>query len=178
MPRSSVKSKRSARQSDDEWLDEDQSGDAPEELDEDYDDGLSSDTPARKSKRKRVGNNVSTRLGARTKSTKRARKDNDENDDDTAQIDSGDQTCTRKHVIGDTSGFRRDLLAWYATVHQNRGMPWRKPFNLSWTRAERAQRAYEVIHSYIYISPFFFFLTPVVRCGYPKLCCSRHKWLQ
>ncbi|KAJ7096736.1 DNA glycosylase [Mycena belliarum] len=39
---------------------------------------------------------------------------------------------------------RAALLKWYSTVHASRNMPWRKPFDLTLNREERAQRAYEV----------------------------------
>lgn len=39
-----------------------------------------------------------------------------------------------------------ELLRWYAVVQQDRGMPWRKPFNPAQGPEERAQRAYEVLN--------------------------------
>ncbi|KAI8986706.1 DNA glycosylase [Trametes punicea] len=39
---------------------------------------------------------------------------------------------------------RRALLEWYDGVHAARGMPWRKPYQHSWSAEEKAQRAYEV----------------------------------
>ncbi len=48
------------------------------------------------------------------------------------------------HVITDASPLQKALLAWYAGVHEARGMPWRKPYNPAFTLDQRAQRAYEV----------------------------------
>ncbi|KDQ60186.1 hypothetical protein JAAARDRAFT_56149 [Jaapia argillacea MUCL 33604] len=48
------------------------------------------------------------------------------------------------HVIAKPQPLRAALLQWYAGVHEDRGMPWRKPYNASFGPAERAQRAYEV----------------------------------
>ena len=51
------------------------------------------------------------------------------------------------HKVGDPKVVRSALLAWYETVREIRGMPWRKPFNPKHTREERAQRAYEVCNA-------------------------------
>ena len=48
------------------------------------------------------------------------------------------------HKVTQAIAIREALLAWYDTVHEVRGMPWRKPFDYSWGEEERAQRAYEV----------------------------------
>lgn len=40
---------------------------------------------------------------------------------------------------------RNALLAWYKTVHDTRGMPWRRPYDPNLGPEERAQRAYEVL---------------------------------
>ncbi|KAJ7057825.1 DNA glycosylase [Mycena amicta] len=50
------------------------------------------------------------------------------------------------HIINktDIDSIRTALLEWYATVHESRNMPWRKPFNPSLGPEDRAQRAYEV----------------------------------
>ncbi|PSR78617.1 hypothetical protein PHLCEN_2v7364 [Hermanssonia centrifuga] len=47
------------------------------------------------------------------------------------------------HKISDQVSMRKELLKWYDGVHESRGMPWRKPYNHSFTSEERAQRAYE-----------------------------------
>lgn len=49
-----------------------------------------------------------------------------------------------RHVISDPMPPRKALLNWYAGVHESRGMPWRKPYNPTLDRDQRAQRAYEV----------------------------------
>ena len=59
---------------------------------------------------------------------------------------SGD-TCRHlvsQHTISDPIPLRNALLQWYSGVHENRGMPWRKPYNPNLTMEERSQRAYEV----------------------------------
>ena len=48
------------------------------------------------------------------------------------------------HRIDDPRPIRVSLLEWYSEVHETRGMPWRKPYDASLGRDERAQRAYEV----------------------------------
>ncbi len=48
------------------------------------------------------------------------------------------------HTILSPGSARTALLDWYKTVHDARGMPWRKPYNPTLDPNERAQRAYEV----------------------------------
>ncbi|CCL99105.1 uncharacterized protein FIBRA_01119 [Fibroporia radiculosa] len=48
------------------------------------------------------------------------------------------------HTIAEPEPLREALLAWYADVHEVRGMPWRKPYNPALDEEQRAQRAYEV----------------------------------
>ena len=48
------------------------------------------------------------------------------------------------HIIGSSGPIRLALLEWYKTVHDTRGMPWRKPYDPNQGPDERAQRAYEV----------------------------------
>ena len=48
------------------------------------------------------------------------------------------------HRINDAASLRVPLLKWYDTVHEIRGMPWRKPFDPTLNAEGRAQRAYEV----------------------------------
>ncbi|TFK41618.1 hypothetical protein BDQ12DRAFT_710665 [Crucibulum laeve] len=48
------------------------------------------------------------------------------------------------HTINSGHSIRTALLQWYSTVHETRGMPWRKPYDASQGPEERAQRAYEV----------------------------------
>ncbi|EJD02473.1 DNA glycosylase [Fomitiporia mediterranea MF3/22] len=48
------------------------------------------------------------------------------------------------HSIKHPVAIQRCLLDWYAGVHQNRGMPWRKPFDPTLDAQGRSQRAYEV----------------------------------
>jgi A/G-specific adenine glycosylase len=56
------------------------------------------------------------------------------------------QHASARHSISsaDAQTLVTALLAWYAGVHAARGMPWRKPFDRTWTTEERSQRAYEV----------------------------------
>ncbi|KAL5529757.1 hypothetical protein ACEPAG_5742 [Sanghuangporus baumii] len=48
------------------------------------------------------------------------------------------------HVVKYPIDVRRSLLSWYSGVHENRGMPWRKPYDHSLDAQGRSQRAYEV----------------------------------
>ena len=48
------------------------------------------------------------------------------------------------HMIKEPVQLRSALTKWYNGVHDKRGMPWRKAFDASFTRAQRSQRAYEV----------------------------------
>lgn len=48
------------------------------------------------------------------------------------------------HIIKDPASIRVALLQWYSGVHAARGMPWRKPYDDTLSKQERAQRAYEV----------------------------------
>ena len=49
------------------------------------------------------------------------------------------------HSISSPAIVRNALLAWYKTVHDSRGMPWRRPYDPNLGPEERAQRAYEVL---------------------------------
>ncbi len=51
------------------------------------------------------------------------------------------------HIIQDPTPMRTALLKWFQTVHANRGMPWRKPYDPNLGIEDRAQRAYEVLNS-------------------------------
>jgi A/G-specific adenine glycosylase len=48
------------------------------------------------------------------------------------------------HIIESSGPIRLALLEWYKTVHDIRGMPWRKSYDPTQGPDERAQRAYEV----------------------------------
>lgn len=52
------------------------------------------------------------------------------------------------HSIREPTAMRVELLKWYKTVENNRGMPWRRPYNPGLGDADRAQRAYEVRRPY------------------------------
>ncbi|KAI0688384.1 DNA glycosylase [Cytidiella melzeri] len=73
---------------------------------------------------------------------KRRPHNSDTADQDTVAIASSHPTSI--HVISDPAPLRESLLAWYAGVHEHRGMPWRRPYNAALDRDQRAQRAYEV----------------------------------
>lgn len=51
------------------------------------------------------------------------------------------------HIIQMPVPMRAALLKWFQTVHTNRGMPWRKPYNPNLGIKDRSQRAYEVPNS-------------------------------
>ena len=48
------------------------------------------------------------------------------------------------HSIREPAAIRDELLKWYKTVQNNRGMPWRKSYDPNLAADGRAQRAYEV----------------------------------
>jgi len=48
------------------------------------------------------------------------------------------------HIVTSPAPIRTALLAWYKTVHETRGMPWRQEYNPDLEPDERAQRAYQV----------------------------------
>ena len=48
------------------------------------------------------------------------------------------------HTIANPKPLQSALLDWYGTVHEKRGMPWRKPFVSTSDKRVRSQRAYEV----------------------------------
>ncbi|KAF9266069.1 DNA glycosylase [Marasmius fiardii PR-910] len=48
------------------------------------------------------------------------------------------------HTLSEIPHIQDELLNWFATVRDARGMPWRKPYDPHLDAGERAQRAYEV----------------------------------
>lgn len=57
------------------------------------------------------------------------------------------QSCLHSaslHVLSHPELPRESLLRWYGGVHASRGMPWRKPYDPSWSPEQKGQRAYEV----------------------------------
>ena len=70
------------------------------------------------------------------------------------------------HRVTDPAALRGPLLQWYDSVHQARGMPWRKPFDASLDAEGRAQRAYEVLP--LSSSHQCTMVTNGHRFGYPK----------
>jgi len=69
------------------------------------------------------------------------------------------------HTIQEPGALRTALLKWYITVHDKRGMPWRKPYDPNLGDEERAQRAYEVFTSIQIVRRCAF---SVCRFGFPK----------
>lgn len=69
--------------------------------------------------------------------------------DNNGELASASLHTVSSHVIGEPEPLREALLVWYAGVHEARGMPWRKPYDSSFTREQRAQRAYEVCSTMI-----------------------------
>ena len=59
-------------------------------------------------------------------------------------VDERTMHSSSLHRINDAASLRVPLLRWYDTVHEVRGMPWRKPFDPTLDAEGRAQRAYEV----------------------------------
>jgi A/G-specific adenine glycosylase len=75
------------------------------------------------------------------------------------------------HVMQSSDKVRTALLGWYQLVHETRGMPWRKAFNPQHSRAERAQRAYEVgsLEHWLELG----IVTILARFGYPRSCYNK-----
>ena len=75
----------------------------------------------------------------------------------------------------DITAIRSALLQWYSTVHDSRNMPWRKRYDPTLGREGRAQRAYEAKsnHSHSELCSCH-----ANRCGYRKLCFSKHRLLR
>ncbi|EIN08854.1 DNA glycosylase [Punctularia strigosozonata HHB-11173 SS5] len=103
--------------------------------DDDY--VLSDSEEYRPTKRRRTTNG----LQRTTPKTKKAAASHAES---TSDIDAASTHGVSRHSIKYPERLEEALLQWYGTVHAARGMPWRKPYNASWTPEEKAQRAYEV----------------------------------
>ena len=91
---------------------------------------------------------------AKRKKTKKgvARNDPDHKDTHSSKLGKSAAHPVSLHVIKHPIDIRRSLLAWYSGVHENRGMPWRKPYDPSLNARGRSQRAYEVRVIFIRIS--------------------------
>ncbi|THH30990.1 hypothetical protein EUX98_g3175 [Antrodiella citrinella] len=74
----------------------------------------------------------------------KSKKDVDNASEDDVEEGRDVPHAASMHTVTHAKDTRKALLAWYDTIHEVRGMPWRKPFNDSWNEEERAQRAYEV----------------------------------
>jgi A/G-specific adenine glycosylase len=83
-----------------------------------------------------------TKRAAPRKKAKRAAEN--EVDEDTPVLNIPAHSSARHTVRAQRDAVQGALLAWYATVHNARNMPWRKPFDARATPEERAHRAYEV----------------------------------
>ena len=128
-----------------------------------------------------------TRAPSKKPPGKKPRKGKVVVDGDDASDDDDDSTEGRvyphaasAHTITQAKGIRTALLAWYDTVHDVRGMPWRKPFSHAWNSEERAQRAYEVSSTALVLPLLLVSLTwpnclPKHRSGYLKSCCNRRR---
>ncbi|KAJ8488849.1 hypothetical protein ONZ51_g3283 [Trametes cubensis] len=84
-----------------------------------------------------------------TKGRKRADKPDasayvNEEDVESNDVVNASSHTMQSHVLCSPDASRQALLRWYDGVHAVRGMPWRKPYQHSWTTEEKAQRAYEV----------------------------------
>ncbi|KAJ7770504.1 hypothetical protein B0H16DRAFT_1306809 [Mycena metata] len=81
------------------------------------------------------------------RSKKRTKRDLDAvNDDVSATPPSCSLHSKWIHVMkpAEVPSIRAALVQWYSTVHSSRSMPWRKPYDPTLDRDDRAQRAYEV----------------------------------
>ena len=83
------------------------------------------------------------------------------------------------HSISSPAMVRNALLAWYKTVHDTRGMPWRRPYDPNLGPEERAQRAYEVLELscglWIWNGKIDSYSLVLRRSGSRRSCCNRHK---
>jgi len=83
------------------------------------------------------------------------------------------------HSISSPAMVRSALLAWYKTVHDTRGMPWRRPYDPNLGPEERAQRAYEVLELpcgfCIWNKKINSYSLVMCRSGSRRSCCNRHK---
>ena len=96
------------------------------------------------------------------------------------------RTCTdftlhskSAHSISSPAMVRNALLAWYKTVRDTRGMPWRRPYDPNLGPEERAQRAYEVLELpcglCIWNGKIDSYLLVLCRSGSRRSCCNKHK---
>ena len=82
---------------------------------------------------------------SKSRSKKRIRKIHASSSSVTHDISIGSPPHSRSsHTIQSSGPIRLALLEWYKTVHDIRGMPWRKSYDPTQGPDERAQRAYEV----------------------------------
>ena len=81
------------------------------------------------------------------------------------------------HSISSPVMVRNALLAWYKTVHDTRGMPWRRPYDPNLGPEERAQRAYEVLELSCGLCTWIdsYYLLILCRFGSRRSCCNKHK---
>jgi A/G-specific adenine glycosylase len=82
----------------------------------------------------------------KSRSKKRIRKVHASSSSVTHEISIDSPPHSRSsHIIESSGPIRLALLEWYKTVHDIRGMPWRKSYDPTQGPDERAQRAYEVV---------------------------------
>jgi A/G-specific adenine glycosylase len=72
-------------------------------------------------------------------------KDRFENDELQGEVVNTRPHSTSLHSIISSGPARVALLKWFDGVHDVRGMPWRKRYDSTFDRDQRAQRAYEVL---------------------------------
>jgi A/G-specific adenine glycosylase len=83
---------------------------------------------------------------SKPRSKKRIRKVHASSSSVTHEISIDNPPHSRSsHIIESPGPIRLALLEWYKTVHDIRGMPWRKSYDPTQGPDERAQRAYEVV---------------------------------
>ena len=83
---------------------------------------------------------------SKSRSKKRIRKVHASSSSVTHEISiDGSPHSRSSHIIESSGPIRLALLKWYKTVHDIRGMPWRKSYDPTQGPDERAQRAYEVV---------------------------------
>ncbi|KAH8116805.1 DNA glycosylase [Phellopilus nigrolimitatus] len=87
---------------------------------------------------------IKSRRPPKRKRTKKERSDDEYDHDREVEREKTTSHPVTLHVIKDPIPIRISLLDWYSGVHENRGMPWRKPFDPTLDAESRSQRAYEV----------------------------------
>jgi A/G-specific adenine glycosylase len=101
------------------------------------------ETTKKPAKRARLSGPGSSRTTAQAKK-KAASKGDDEIDIEDVGTSISRPHTSSYHHTRDIAKLQSDLLEWFESVREKRGMPWRKRYDPSLTMAEKGQRAYEI----------------------------------